>query len=401
MRISAEFDDWQCALAAARELAETRAVEAEDVEIRSAWPLYEEALPPHFDRPMRIRNLVRVLWVFGAIGGLVMVWYCQVDYKINTGGQPLVPLPLDAIVAYECAQLTALVMTAVLFFSETTVFRARPNPPEEDLGVACGMTAVVVSGEGAESAGRFLEGRGARVVRTFRSVVVLLLAAVLAGGSTGCAVRMRTQTGHGISLSLTGHLLAQPIKDQENENADHVTGVLSMPSARDADLVAVPEPYGRILPPDELDQLATRYPGRNTPPPLRGLANPVPDTVREVAMGKRLYQDNCAFCHGARGNGDGTIAPLYAIPPAKLTDPSRLPPNLAPLLGGKRSGLTDADMFWILTVGPPSNTSADAPSMPPFGSKMAAVDRFAIVRYVRELQREAGAKIPPPTGANP
>src|SRR5437868_5068281 len=106
MRISAEFDDPEVAMVAARALSDEGEIAADDIEIRSAWPLFEEALPPHFHRPMRIRNFVRFLWVIGAISGFSMVWYCQTDYKIITSGHPIVPVPIDAIITYECAQIT-------------------------------------------------------------------------------------------------------------------------------------------------------------------------------------------------------------------------------------------------------------------------------------------------------
>lgn len=35
--------------------------------------------------------------------------------------------------------------------------------------------------------------------------------------------------------------------------------------------------------------------------------------------GAKVYQHNCALCHGVRGRGDGRAARLYKPPPADLT----------------------------------------------------------------------------------
>lgn len=386
MRISAEFDDPDTALVAARALTEEGRIEADDIEIRSAWPLFEEALPPHFHRPMRIRNFVRFLWVCGAIAGFTMVWYCQTDYPIITGGHPIVPVPIDAIITYECAQLTALIMTTVFFFLETNIFRARPIPAEEDLAVSNGQVAVVVGGPSVETAKGILERGGARLVRTFTSIVLTLLLGAIVFFGSGCAVRMRTQTGHG--------QLGSSIKDQENPNAGYVSGIVSMPWAKDPNIAQMPEPFGRLLSRDAFDQLRIAYMAHTgTPIEVKNFPNPTDNTMKTLERGQQVYSENCGFCHGSGGKGDGPVGALYAIPPADLTGTARkdlLPPGIAP----KGLGQTDGDLYWTITVSPVSN------SMPSFGTKLSSMDRFYVVRYIRKLQRDAGAPIPPPKDAS-
>jgi mono/diheme cytochrome c family protein len=388
MRVSAEFDDVDTAFVAAKMLTDEGEVEADDIEIRSAWPPFEEALPPHLHRPMRIRNFVRFLWVCGAICGYAMVWYCQVDYPIRTSGHPIVPVPLNAIITYECAQITGLIMTTFFFFIETSVFRMRPIPEEEDLAVANGQLAVVVGGPRAEAAKGILEKGGARIVRTFSTLAMTL--ALLAGllFTSGCQVRMRTQTGHGVPGWPMDPARAWPIKDTENANVAYDPHIISVPSMKDPDITAMTEPYGRLLEPSELAIQQREHPGRSTPPEVKSFANPTDNTTAAEAHGQQLYSENCIFCHGATGNGDGPVAALYAIPPASLNGTSRkdlLPPGIAPA----GQGQTDGDLYWTITVAPPSNV------MPAFGAKLPPMDRFYIVRYIRKLQRDAGNPIPP------
>jgi len=387
MRISAEFDDEETAMVAAKKLTDEGEIAADDIEFRSAWPMFEEALPPSLQRPMRIRNFVRFLWVIGAISGFSMVWYCQMDYQIHTSGHPLVPVPIDAIITYECAQITGLIMTTFFFFIETNQFRMRPIPFEEDLAVANGQVAVVVGGPRAEAAKTILERGGARLVRTFTTIMfTLLLGAIMAFG-TGCSstsspnVRMRIQTGQGLD--------GYPIKDQENVNAGFVPGIYSMPWTKDPDIVKMTEPYGRLLEWDVLKQMQTEHPARTgTPPEVKNFKNPVANTVQNEERGQQIYTENCIFCHGVAGHGDGPVAGVYSVPPADLSGTTRkdlLPPALAPKdLGGQ----TDGDLYWTITVAPVSQT------MPPFATKLSAMDRFYVVRYIRKLQRDAGAPLP-------
>ena len=42
--------------------------------------------------------------------------------------------------------------------------------------------------------------------------------------------------------------------------------------------------------------------------------------VREAPIsGKRLYDENCAACHGPKGQGDGTFADSLIMPPSDLS----------------------------------------------------------------------------------
>jgi mono/diheme cytochrome c family protein len=49
------------------------------------------------------------------------------------------------------------------------------------------------------------------------------------------------------------------------------------------------------------------------------IANPIPGSAQSVARGKALFQQDCAVCHGAGGQGDGPAATSLAIRPDDLT----------------------------------------------------------------------------------
>jgi len=51
----------------------------------------------------------------------------------------------------------------------------------------------------------------------------------------------------------------------------------------------------------------------------RKLKNPISSNAESVEAGKKIYQRNCAGCHGPGGKGDGSMA-LSGGTPSDLTD---------------------------------------------------------------------------------
>lgn len=101
-----------------------------------------------------------------------------------------------------------------------------------------------------------------------------------------------------------------------------------------------------------------------------GMANPVAGHPDAIAAGSALFQDNCAKCHGADGNGRGSRPPVHS---ARL------------------AFATDGDLFWLLTRGQPFR------GMPAW-ARLPDDQRWQIVAWLRTIQPqppfvpEAGAK---------
>ena len=47
----------------------------------------------------------------------------------------------------------------------------------------------------------------------------------------------------------------------------------------------------------------------------------LPEQTPSAILGRALFAENCAPCHGAEGNSDGPVTPNLPAPPPKLTDP--------------------------------------------------------------------------------
>jgi mono/diheme cytochrome c family protein len=99
---------------------------------------------------------------------------------------------------------------------------------------------------------------------------------------------------------------------------------------------------------------------------LSGVANPVAADARSLENGHKLYQINCAVCHGDLGDGNGALKqlnPMYGFAP--------------PVNGAVSQARTDGYLFGMLRNGrglmPPQN-------------RIPEEMRWDVVNYLRGLQ---------------
>lgn len=97
----------------------------------------------------------------------------------------------------------------------------------------------------------------------------------------------------------------------------------------------------------------------------RELRNPLRATSLTLKRGQKMYNAFCIVCHGPAGEGDGTIVPKFPRPPSLQSDKVR---NWA-----------DGNIFHVITTG--QNL------MPSYAAQIVPEDRWAIIHYVRALQR--------------
>jgi mono/diheme cytochrome c family protein len=101
------------------------------------------------------------------------------------------------------------------------------------------------------------------------------------------------------------------------------------------------------------------------------MANPVAGHPDAIAAGSALYQDNCAKCHGADGNGRGSRPPVHS---ARL------------------AAATDGDLFWLLSHGQPFR------GMPAW-ALLPDDQRWQIIEWLRSIQEQPAA--PAANGGKP
>lgn len=94
-------------------------------------------------------------------------------------------------------------------------------------------------------------------------------------------------------------------------------------------------------------------------------------------QGAALYEQNCAACHGAQGQGDGPDA--ADLRPGDFTNQERM------------AARSQADLYQTISAG--------GQGMPAFGEKLAEAERWLLADYVRSLS--FGSAVPPAAAGTP
>lgn len=90
--------------------------------------------------------------------------------------------------------------------------------------------------------------------------------------------------------------------------------------------------------------------------------NPVKPTPESLAQGKRLFEINCALCHGQTSAKPGPVGTKLKPPPPVLDH-------------GMMRGLNDSAIFSAVTYG--------FGRMPPFRDKLTPLERWTLVTFLR------------------
>jgi mono/diheme cytochrome c family protein len=96
-------------------------------------------------------------------------------------------------------------------------------------------------------------------------------------------------------------------------------------------------------------------------------ANPVKSTPESLAHAKKWWALDCAMCHGATGDGKGSLATDMKLKLADFTDPSTLKER------------TDGEIFYVIKNG--------HQDMPPEGDRIKPEENWDLVNYVRSLSK--------------
>ena len=107
--------------------------------------------------------------------------------------------------------------------------------------------------------------------------------------------------------------------------------------------------------------------GAHNHPDAAKMKNPVAASPASMTAGKKLYDAQCASCHGTSGKGDGKAGALLKPLPSDLTDVDW------------RHGQTDGEIFTIIRDG------AQQTGMRAYGSRIPTNDIWNLVNYVRSL----------------
>jgi mono/diheme cytochrome c family protein len=107
---------------------------------------------------------------------------------------------------------------------------------------------------------------------------------------------------------------------------------------------------------------------------LEAATRPASTDANLLARGRTMFNVYCAICHGPVGDGHGAVNDLAV----QNKEPKWVPAT--PLLSADIRQRDDTHLYNTIRNG--------IRTMPPYGSQIQTRDRWAVVAYVRELQRQ-------------
>ena len=103
---------------------------------------------------------------------------------------------------------------------------------------------------------------------------------------------------------------------------------------------------------------------------VKNMVNPLPFTQEVIDRGKKRFEIYCSPCHGYYGQGDSRLKGQFPAPPSLHSE--------------KVKNWPDGSIYHVITNG--QNV------MPSYERQVPRDDRWAIIHYIRVLQRSLGAK---------
>jgi hypothetical protein len=103
---------------------------------------------------------------------------------------------------------------------------------------------------------------------------------------------------------------------------------------------------------------------------VKNMQNPLPVNEETISFGKAKFNTYCSPCHGYFAKGDGRLRGQFPNPPSLHTD--------------KLRNWNDANIYHVIVNG--------QNSMPSYAKQISRDERWAIIHYIRVLQRALNAK---------
>ena len=314
-------------------------------------------------KPSRLGFITLVFGLTGAtIALLFMYWTMSVDYPMVIGGKPFFALPAFIPVTFEVTVLLATVMTVI---SMLAVFFGLPrnNHPLHDTNymkkVSKDHYGIVIESDDP----KFDENKIKELLGTLNPVVI---DSVFYPAEEGYAIFqpkflmflfLTTLIVSGGTYFLLNKLMYMTPFDWMMEQ-DKLIPQKSSELFEDG--------YGMRKPVQgSVARGFIPYPFMGEDNPTEVLMNPFIPTKENIELGKKKYLTFCSPCHGDFGDGDSRLKGQFPNPPT--------------LHSSRGRDFSDGMIYHIITNG--QNI------MPSYASQITRDERWAIVNYIRVLQR--------------
>jgi mono/diheme cytochrome c family protein len=314
--------------------------------------------------------------LFAGLGGmslalLMMGWMMAIDYPIIIGGKPFFPLPAFIPITFELTVLLATLTTvgALLFF-----FFKLPNNkhPLHDTNYMKNVSSdkYGICIEAVDP--KFNEGE---IKELFASLHASVIEPIYFDEEE---VSFKTKVAEPkFLLFLTAVAVFVSISAYLHLN--HLLYIVPFSWMSDQDKAVVQETNeifeNGLTMQNPVEGSVARgyipYPFKDKPEDAgKLLVNPVIPDVENLAVGKEKYDIYCSPCHGYLGEGDSRLRGQFPNPPSIHSEKVRT--------------WSDGRIYHVITEG--QNV------MPSYRSQLTRQERWAIVNYLRVLQRSLNAK---------
>lgn len=343
----------------------------EQYDVHSPYPIHGMTKAMKLP-PSKLGYVALIFGISGALAALLLTfWISAIDYPIVIGGKPLFSFPAYVPVIFEVTVLSASIATVLTMLF---IFFKLPNNSHPLHGteymkkVALDKYGIVVQSENKnfneDYVKKFLKEIGAKEITPIyydateinyrhkvlepKFLLFLLFTAVLTSGVT--------------YFTLNKLLYMVPFNwmmEQPKLNPQHSSIIFSdgfgMRQPVEGTIARGYLPYAFKGKPDDA--------GEN-------LINPLPITKSILELGQKKYDTFCSPCHGYYGEGDSRLHGQFPNPPTLHSEKVRT--------------WSDGRIFHVITEG--QNI------MPSYSTQLSVDERWAIIHYIRTLQRALNAK---------
>ena len=323
-------------------------------------------------KPTRLGVFSLAFGILGAVSAvLFMSWVSLVDYPLVVGGKPFWSWPAFVPVAFEVTVLLVAVLTVVtmivLFFKfpnnshplHDTPYMKRVSSDKFGISIQADdpkfnerdVTAFLKKVGGKEIAPVYFDAEEFITPRRLfepKFLAILAATALVVSGATHVIFNQ-------IMFMEPFSWMSTQVKLKPQRSSELFEDGIGMQRPVAGTVARGFIPYAFAGKPD----LA----GKN-------LVNPLPMTKEVIERGKSKYLTSCSPCHGNFGAGDSRLRGQFPNPPTLHSDKVRTWP--------------DGNLYHVMTEG--QNV------MPSYAAQISRDDRWAVVNYIRVMQRAHNAK---------
>ena len=361
--VTALFNDPNAIIAAAKKVASSGFTKWD---VNSPYPIHgiDKAMKM---KPSKLGIVTLIFGLSGAVLALILMWWTMsVDYPMIIGGKPYFALPAFIPVTFEITVIMATVSTVVAMFA---LFFGLPrnayvlHDTEYMKKVSRDHYGIVI--EAIDP--KFDERSTIEFLRGLNPLSTEIIYYPEKEGYPIFEPRFITfLVGVAVVVSIGTYLMLNKLMYIEPFNWMENQAKLIPQSGSEF----FADGRGMRLP---VEGTVTRgfipYPFMGETNPKQVLSNSYFPTKENLELGQRKYLTYCSPCHGNYGDGDSRLAGQFPNPPT---------------LHSERAGnFEDGMIYHIITNG--QNV------MPSYASQITREERWAIVNYIRALQRAKNA----------